>query len=84
VTSFHLFLCRRTAHNPVDSFLLDETDRRGIIVWSEARFLRMWSNYIQVWHRFIGGVVAMGRNSYFLAHSSSCSSVISPPPPPPP
>lgn len=37
----------RTAHNPVDPTLLAETDRRGIIVWSETRFLRMWANYVQ-------------------------------------
>jgi len=37
----------RTAHNPVDPTLLAETDRRGVIVWSEARFLRKWSNYVQ-------------------------------------
>ena len=30
----------RTAHNPVDSNLLDELDARGMLVWSESRFLR--------------------------------------------
>jgi beta-galactosidase len=30
----------RTAHNPVDSRLLDELDARGVMVWSENRFLR--------------------------------------------
>jgi beta-galactosidase len=36
----------RTAHNPVDSNLLDELDARGLLVWSENRFLRGFDNYV--------------------------------------
>ena len=36
----------RTAHNPVDSNLLDELDSRGLLVWSENRFLRDFDAYV--------------------------------------
>ena len=37
----------RTAHNAVDSALLDELDARGLLVWNEARFLRGFDPYAQ-------------------------------------
>ena len=48
----------RTAHNPVDTNLLDATDKRGVMVWSEARFLRDFDVYV----RDAGDMVARDRN----------------------
>lgn len=37
----------RTAHNPPMQKLLEETDRRGVLVWEENRFLRAFANFVQ-------------------------------------
>lgn len=36
----------RTAHNPPSPLLLAETDKRGVLVWEENRFLRHTANFI--------------------------------------
>ena len=36
----------RTAHNPVDTNLLNELDARGVLVWSESRFLRDFADHV--------------------------------------
>lgn len=36
----------RTAHNPVSTSFLDAADEVGVLVWSENRFLRMFSQYV--------------------------------------
>lgn len=63
----------RTAHNPVDSNLLDVTDRRGVLVWDETRFLRDFDNYISD----AGDMVARDRNHpsvilYSLCNENGC------------
>ena len=59
----------RTAHNPVDSRLLDETDARGIMVWEENRMLRDWAQYVVD----AGDMVARDRNRPSVLMWSLCN-----------
>jgi beta-galactosidase len=59
----------RTAHNPVDSRLLDELDARGVLVWSENRFLRDFDVYV----RDAGDMVARDRNHPSIVLWSLCN-----------
>jgi len=63
----------RTAHNGVDSNLLDAADRRGLMVWDETRFLRDFDNYVGD----AGDLVLRDRNHpsvllYSLCNENGC------------
>jgi hypothetical protein len=59
----------RTAHNPVDTNLLNELDARGLLVWSEARFLRDFDIYVAD----AGDMVARDRNHPSIVLWSLCN-----------
>ena len=59
----------RTAHNPVDTNLLNELDARGVLIWSESRFLRNFSDHL----RDAGDHVARDRNHPAIVLWSLCN-----------
>jgi beta-galactosidase len=59
----------RTAHNPVDTNLLNELDARGVLVWSESRFLRNFSDHLHD----AGDHVARDRNHAAIVLWSLCN-----------
>lgn len=59
----------RTAHNPVDPVLLDECDARGVLVWSESRFLRDFDDHVAD----AGDHVARDRNHPSIVLWSLCN-----------
>jgi hypothetical protein len=59
----------RTAHNPVDSALLDELDARGVMCWEENRFLRGF----EVYQQDAADMVARDRNHPSVLLWSLCN-----------
>jgi beta-galactosidase len=67
----------RTAHNSVDQHVLQEADRRGVLVWEENRFLRNFQQYVQD----ATDMVLRDRNSpsvviWSLANENGCGEVL--------